>query len=352
MTKLPKKSKAAVLVAQKAPLKIIEIDLPRDLCFGQVLVELHYSGICGSQIGEIDGVKGEDKWLPHLLGHEGSGQVLAAGPGVTNVNVGDHVVLHWRKSIGIESETPTYTSNGNAINAGWVTTFNEYAVVSENRLTKIHNDYDMRAAALFGCAITTGFGTIDFKSELKLGQSVVVFGSGGVGLSIIQAASLAGASEIVAVDLFENRLSLARQFGATKFINSSVDNAWGVLNQIFLTKKADIFIDNTGNPEIISRGYEILTATGKLILVGVPKKGANASLYTLDLHFGKTIIGTHGGDVLPSEGIPRYMSLLESRKIDPLDLITRVGELSDINKLIEEMRDGTTAGRCLVKLKK
>src|SRR5580693_6080296 len=98
--------KAAVLVAQRAPLEVAELDLPDQLSFGQVLVKVHYSGICGAQINEIEGAKGPDKYLPHLLGHEGSGTVLDIGPGVRSVKKGDRVVMHWRPSAGLQSETP------------------------------------------------------------------------------------------------------------------------------------------------------------------------------------------------------------------------------------------------------
>ena len=120
---LPTKTLAAILVEQKKGLIVTEIDLPRTLDVGQVLVEFHYSGICGSQLGEIDGVKGPDKWLPHLLGHEASGKVLAIGPGVKYVQPEQAVVAHWRPGKGIEANTPKYNWNGQVVNAGWITTF-------------------------------------------------------------------------------------------------------------------------------------------------------------------------------------------------------------------------------------
>ena len=125
--------KAAILVESKKPLIITDIDLPTKLGFGQVLVRICYSGICGSQINEIDAAKEPDKFLPHLLGHEGSGIVEKIGEGVTTVKTGDHVVLHWRKSSGVESGTPKYLWKGKKLNAGKITTFNEKAIVSENR---------------------------------------------------------------------------------------------------------------------------------------------------------------------------------------------------------------------------
>ncbi len=212
--------KAAILVEQRQPLVVAEIELPQTLEVGQVLVKIHYSGICGSQLGEMDGAKGEDKFLPHLLGHEGSGSVVATGPGVRQVKAGDKVVLHWRKGPGIEAVPPKYRWDGKTVNAGWVTTFNEYAIVAENRITPIPADSDMEVAALFGCAVTTGFGVVVNNAKLKIGESVVVFGAGGVGLNIVQAAAMVSAYPVIAVDLHDNRLELAKQMGATHLINS------------------------------------------------------------------------------------------------------------------------------------
>ena len=140
--------------------------LPKELLAGQVLVKLHRSGICGSQIGEIAGVKGKDNYLPHLLGHEGCGTILQTGPGVKHLSPEDLVVLHWRKGVGIESETPKYRWGDQILNAGWVTTFNTHAIVSENRCTKIPNETNYDVAALMGCAVTTGFGVVENNAKL------------------------------------------------------------------------------------------------------------------------------------------------------------------------------------------
>lgn len=196
--------KAAILVESKQPLVIEDIDLPESIEFGQVLVDIHYSGICGAQINEIDAAKGPDKFLPHLLGHEGSGVVIEVGLGVSRVKKGDHVVLHWRPSAGIQSATPKYYWGSKSVNAGWVTTFNDQAIVSENRLTVVPDDFDMRIAPLFGCSVTTAFGVVNNDAQIKVGESVLVFGIGGVGINIIQAASMVSANPIVGVDLVEH----------------------------------------------------------------------------------------------------------------------------------------------------
>src|SRR5262249_47498573 len=148
------------------------------------------------------------------------GTVVDIGPGVRQVKPGDCVVLHWRKGPGIEAETPKFKWGGTQVNAGWITTFNEYAIVSENRVTPIPGDSDLEVAALFGCAVTTGFGVVENNAKLRIGESIVVYGAGGIGLNIVQAAALVSAYPIIAVDLHDNRLALARQMGATHIINS------------------------------------------------------------------------------------------------------------------------------------
>ncbi len=345
---LPTKTLVAILVEQKKDLLITEIDLPQTLDVGQVLVELHYSGICGSQLGEIDGVKGPDKWLPHLLGHEASGRVLAMGPGVRHVKPEQTVVAHWRPGKGIESNTPKYSWNGQVVNAGWITTFNKYAVISENRLTPISSQEDLKTAALYGCAVTTGLGTIENKARVRIGDTVVIFGAGGIGLNLIQGASLAGAAQIIAVDLYDHRLELAKQLGATDVINGMHEDAFKGIASALHGDALDIFIDNTGEPEVIARGYQSVKSSGQVILVGVPKKGAETNVHTLDLHFGKSMTGTTGGEAQPHLDIPRYMRLFERRRISLAPLITEVAPLQKVNQLVEAMRSGETAGRCLI----
>ena len=133
------KTKAAILIELNTPLVVDEIEMP-PLDVGQVLVQMHCSGICGAQLGEISGAKGPDKFLPHLLGHEGGAIVLETGPGVTQVHAGDRVCMHWRKGAGIQAQPAKYHWNGRTVNAGWVTTFSEHSIVSENRVTPFPTD--------------------------------------------------------------------------------------------------------------------------------------------------------------------------------------------------------------------
>jgi len=347
---IPKTMKAAILVEQRMPLVVDEIELPQMLDVGQVLVKVHYSGICGSQLGEIDGAKGEDKFLPHLLGHEASGTVIETGPGVKHVKAGDTVVLHWRKSLGIEGTPPNYRWRGAKLNAGWIATFNEYAIVAENRLTPIPADSDLEVAALFGCAVTTGFGVVENNAKLRIGESVVVFGAGGVGLNIVQAAALVSAYPIIAVDRFDGRLELARQMGATHLINSANQDAEQAIAAIIGAQGLDCFIDNTGNPQIIELGYNIIKPQGRVTLVGVPRKGNNINIHSLPLHFGKGLSGSQGGEAEPHLDIPRYYRLFKQGRIHLKELLTERYPIEEINTAIERMRSGATSGRCLIKL--
>jgi S-(hydroxymethyl)glutathione dehydrogenase/alcohol dehydrogenase len=346
---IPQTMKAAILVEQRKPLVIDEVQLPQSLEIGQVLVKVHFSGICGSQVGEIDGAKGEDKFLPHLLGHEGSATVMEVGPGVRHVVPGDVVVLHWRKGLGIESVPAIYGWRGNKLNAGWITTFNEYAIVSENRMTPIPSDSDLEMAALFGCAVTTGFGVIENNAKVRIGESVVVFGAGGVGLNIVQAASLVGAYPVIAVDLFDNRLDLAKLMGATHLINSKKNNAREAIERISGVAGLDVFVDNTGNPAIIGLGYELVNPQGRVTLVGVPRKGSNISIYTLPLHFGKGLSGSHGGETIPEKDINRYLSFIKNKNIKLREVITEITDIYHINDAIERIVSGAASGRILVR---
>ena len=167
--------KAAILEEINAPLTIREVQ-PTPLKVGQVYVKVLTSGLCGAQLHEIKGHKGNAKFLPHLMGHEGCGIVKEVGPGVTTVEEGDKVVMHWRPGVGIESEFPQYDLDGKIISSGKCTTLSEYSIVSENRLTKVPSDTPTVLAAMLGCSLTTALGIIDNECDLKFGESVAVIG--------------------------------------------------------------------------------------------------------------------------------------------------------------------------------
>jgi S-(hydroxymethyl)glutathione dehydrogenase/alcohol dehydrogenase len=341
--------RAAILTELNTPLVVADIELPESLSFGQVLVHVHYSGICGAQINEIEGAKGPDKFLPHLLGHEGSGAVLDTGPGVRTVKKGDRVVMHWRPSAGLQSETPTYRWNGTTVNAGWVTTFNDRAVVSENRVTAIPDDVDLRIAPLFGCAVTTAMGVVNRDAAVQIGQSVVVFGVGGVGVNIVQSAAMVSAHPIVAIDIVDSKLEWARRFGATHVFNSNTDDVAARVREVVGASGADVVVDTTGRARVIELAYDLTHADGKTILVGVPRKGDNISIYSLPLHFKKVLTGSHGGSAEPHVDIPRYIRLMRAGKMTLDGLVTDEFPLDCVNDAIALVRRGE-AGRVLLKM--
>lgn len=333
--------KAAVLVESNKPLVVADVELPRELSFGQVLVKVHFSGICGAQINEIEAAKGPDKFLPHLLGHEGVGTVLETGPGVRTVKPGDRVCMHWRQSNGIQSETPLYEWEGQRLNSGWVTTFNDHAVVSENRLTPVPEDFPMEQVPLLGCAVTTAMGVINNDAHVKIGQSVVVFGIGGVGLNLIQFASLVAANPVVGIDIVDSKIETGLRFGATACFNSrqtpDIDRS---IRGIVGPNGADVVIETTGNGRVIEQAYELTHPDGKTILVGVPRKDDRVTIYTLPLHFKKVLTGSHGGSCEPHLDIPRVIGLWRAGRVSFDRLITHRFPLDRINEAIRTVRSG------------
>ncbi len=343
-----KQTRAAILTQSRQPLVVDEIAMPAELDAGQVLVKVLYTTICGAQINEIDALKGVDRFLPHLLGHEGSAEVVEIGPGVTHVTPGDTVVLHWRPSRGIQSRTPAYGWRGQKLNAGWVTTFNQYAVVSENRMTAISTDFDLKVAPLLGCAVTTAAGAINNDAHLKIGESVVVFGVGGVGLNLVQFAALAGGYPIVAVDLLDHKLEMARARGATHSINGGqVGDVAGAIRAIVGAAGPDKVFETTGVKSVIEDAYELTHAGGACVLVGVPSE--KVTIYTLPIHFDKVLTGSHGGSSMPHIDIPRIIRLVNAGRLSFDGIITDEFSLEDINAAFDLVRSGM-AGRVLIRV--
>jgi S-(hydroxymethyl)glutathione dehydrogenase / alcohol dehydrogenase len=343
-----KRARAAILAQSRQPLVVDDIALPEALDAGQVLVKVLYTTICGAQINEIDALKGIDKFLPHLLGHEASAEIVEIGPGVTTVTPGDTVVLHWRPSRGIQSRTPAYGWRGKKLNAGWVTTFNEYAVVSENRMTAIAADFDLKLAPLLGCAVTTAAGVVNNDAHLRVGESVVIFGVGGVGINLVQFAALAGGYPIVAVDLLDRKLEMARVRGATHCINGGkTDDVSGAIRAIVGAAGPDKVLETTGVRSVIESAYELTHADGTCVLVGVPQE--KVTINTLPIHFNKVLTGSHGGGAMPHIDIPRIIRLVQAGRLSFAGIVTDEFALDDINPAIDLMRSGN-AGRVLIRI--
>jgi S-(hydroxymethyl)glutathione dehydrogenase/alcohol dehydrogenase len=333
--------KGALLVELNKPLELADLDLT-PLKVGQVLVRIIASGICGSQLHEIRGFKGNGKFLPHLMGHEGFGEVLEIGVGVTKLKVGDKVVMHWRVGTGLESEFPNYIYKGNTISSGKITTLSELSIVSENRLTVVPKDTNEIFGALLGCAITTAFGVIENEAKIRFGEKVAVIGCGGLGLSLIQAAKIRGASLIYGVDSNNYKKVRVEQSGASEFFNSIDD----------LSSQVDVVIDTTGKTELWNMGVTKIRAGGRMILIGQPKPEESFFLsdpLKLFSNTGIKIIATQGGKSNPTEDIPRYLDLFKTGRIDLNLLVSHQFQLANINTAIDTLTSGDCA-RVIIKV--
>ena len=333
--------KAAILEKIDAPLAVRDVELT-ELKFGQVLVKVLVSGLCGAQLHEIRGHKGNAKFLPHLMGHEGCGIVEEVGLGVTTVKPGDKVVMHWRLGEGMEAPFPNYVLDGKTISSGKVTTLSEYSIVSENRVTAIPPETPDVLAAMLGCSLTTALGIIDNECDLKFGETVAIIGCGGVGLNLIQAATMRSPLKIYGVDINRKMIDLTYIMGATLFTESIND----------IENKLDVIIDTTGIPQVIGDAYNKLAPSGRLILVGQPAPGKSVELPNAVSMFdgtGKSVKATQGGGTIPHVDIPRYIDLASRGIIHYKQLHTDTFTLDEVNEAFDLLKSGS-AGRIMVRI--
>jgi S-(hydroxymethyl)glutathione dehydrogenase/alcohol dehydrogenase len=336
--------KAVILKELNSDLAVDNVELT-PLQYGQVLVKNIVSGLCGAQLQEIAGLKGNANFLPHLMGHEGCGIVQEVGAGVATVKVGDKVVMHWRKGDGIEAPFPKYIYEGREMSSGKVTTLSEYSIVSENRLTSVPQDTPEELCALLGCGLTTALGVITNEASVKVGESVLIIGAGGVGLNLIQGAKLVSAYPIAAMDIVEEKRDLCLSVGATHFINSATET---------VDRKFDVIIDTTGNPTAINNAIPLLSGKGKLIMVGQPKPGQDVTIPNANKLFdgiGQTIKATQGGMTSPVDDIPRYLNLYNAGLLDISKIITHRFDISEINEAFALLKSGK-AGRIIININK
>lgn len=342
------KTIAAVLYEVNKSLKVEELSIP-ELKAGQVLVKVAFSGVCHSQVNEISGLKGEDKFLPHTLGHEGSGVVEGIGEGVKKVKVGDHVVLTWIKGIGADITSSKYTdNNGCGINSGAISTFLTRAIVSENRVVKISDNMPLKEAALLGCAIPTGAGIIIRTIKRTGVNSIAIFGLGGIGLSALLAAKMKGAGTIIAVDIVVEKLEKAIQLGATHVINARERDVLSSIMEITSRKGVDYAIECAGKRESMEIAFKSVRDKGGIcVIAGNLPQGEKISINPFDLIKGKQITGTWGGETEPDTDIPMYVDLYLSGKLKIDKLGSNIYSLSDINKAFENLKNGID-GRLLI----
>jgi len=334
--------RAAVLEKLNSPLTIADVE-PGPIGTGQALVKVLVSGICGSQLQEIAGNKGNGKFLPHMLGHEGCGIVEETGPGISTVKKGDKVVMHWRKGDGVEADFPVYSFAGRTMRSGKVTTFNQYAIVSENRVTAVPADTPEDFCALLGCGLSTALGTMIDEAKVRPGESVLIVGIGGLGASLVRAAQLVGASPIIAIDIVEAKRGTAASLGADLFIDASTEDARDAIKDLLGTPEVDVIVETSGRPKSIASTLPLLGSGGRYILVGQPQPGESveiANAYHLFGGEGKSIIATQGGQFLPSRDIPRYTRLQKAGRLRFDDLITHRTTLDGVNDAIGLMRSG------------
>lgn len=334
--------KAAILEQLKKPLVVADVAIPDTLVSGQVRVRMLSAGLCGSQLHEIDGNRGEDKYLPHLLGHEGSGIVKETGPDVKKVKKGDYVVISWIKGSGINAPGATYSWGKKKVNSGSAAVFAEEIIASENRITKISKKIPHDVAALLGCAVPTGAGVVRNTLNIPKGSTIAIFGVGGVGTSAIMGAVLMGAKEIIAVDIAPEKLKLAKKLGATMIVNASQKDPVAVIRKKY-KDGVDCAVEAAGITSVMEQAFASLSNTGTLGIAGHPKEGSKISLNPFEFILGKKIVGSWGGGTNPDKDIPYYAKQYLQGNLPVEKLVTHRFQLDDINDAVNALRSGNVA---------
>lgn len=334
------KTLAAILVETGAPLVIDEIALP-ELAAGQVMVEILFSGICHTQLLETRGFRGHDPYVPHLLGHEGVGIVEKTGSAVQKVRKGDKVLISWMQGSGASVPGSVYDWRSKRVNSGAVTTFSQFSVISENRLTKIPPDCDERQVSLIGCAGATGFGTVWNTLDARPGNSISVFGCGGIGLCAVQGARLAGCHPIIAVDVVDDKLQTAITMGADVSINANFQDSVASI-RAQCPGGVDLAVESSGKTSVMIQSINSIKSKGGVAaIIGNARKDEILNLDPGELNQGKQIRGTWGGDNIPDVHFPKYLRMLSAGRIDLAPLLSREYPLSMINEALDDLENGS-----------
>lgn len=337
------KTKAAILYRTGEPLAVEEIEVP-SLQKGQVLVKIFYSGVCHSQLMEAGGKRGEDRYLPHLMGHEATGEVVDTGEGVTKVKRGERIVLTWIKGSGINSPGAIYRKGDTTINAGAVTTFSEFSVVSENRCVALPEGIPMDIGALFGCAVLTGAGIVMNTMKPEKGSTAAVFGMGGIGLSALAALKFHNCSIVVAVDIENEKLALAKEFGATHTVNSAIDDPVQRIKEITGGNGADYSVEAAGRADTIEQAFRAVRNFGGLcVFASHPAFGDMIRIDPFDLICGKRIQGSWGGESDPDKDIPVLARLYLEGELPLEKLINKRYPLERINDALKDIENRKVA---------
>lgn len=345
------KTRAAVHVQHGKPMVVEEIELP-DPGPEQVIVRQFASGICHSQLHQLHNAASR---TPLLLGHESTGVVVAKGGAVTHVKEGDRVMVTWiprAAEPGMPRPRPsTVKFRGEDVSAG-AFTWAETTIADQQLVVKMADDVATDVTAIIGCAVMTGCGAALNTARVQKGDSVAVFGVGGVGLCIVQACANVGADPIIAVDLSEEKLAFARKFGATAGINAATEDPVTKVREL-TEGGADFAFDAIGVPKTMEQvlpavrpGAGGLREGGTAVLVGVPQ--TTATLNMRDLFSARTYKGTIGGSSRPDVDFPMYVQWFKEGKL-PLDLlVTERFKLDEINEACSMLEKGLIAGRSIL----
>ena len=331
---------AAVLTKNNSPLKIINKLKFTKLRKGQVLVRILHSAICRSQIMEIEGKRGKDKYLPHLLGHEGAGIVHGVGAGVKKITKGDKIFLSWIKGKGLDSGGTKIINQKKTINAGPITTFSNFSVISENRCFKIPKGFPLKKSVIFGCAVPTGAGIILNEIKPKKKDRICIIGLGGVGLSALIACKMLKLKNIIVVDIDNKKIKIAKKVGFKKTI--LLKNNKNAITKILNFNKGRYFdytIESSGKSKSIEFAFSLTKKFGgKCFFASHPNEKSKISIKPFDLISGKKIFGSWGGGSDPQK-IAKIMSkfFLKNKKILNL-YFTKEYSLKNINKAIKDFK--------------
>ena len=360
------KSQAAVLfeAGERGRLEVVDLDVdaPRD---GEVLVKMAAGGVCHSDLHVMRGELIAP--TPAVLGHEGAGVVAEVGDGVTSVKAGDHVVPLWRLSCGtceycargrpalclagskvrntglMLDGTSRFSLKGKAIKTyAGVSTFSQYTVIPERALLKMPDDLPLTIAALLGCAVVTGFGAVTCAAKVKPGDTVAIFGgAGGVGLNVVQAAALAGAIKVIAIDRLETKLREAARFGATHTVDGSRVDSVATVRELTAGRGVDYAFDVVGAPAVTRQAYDSLARLGTLVAIGLAPAGKDAALPMIScVYEERTIVGSLYGSCSAREEIPKLTALYRAGKLKLDELLTRTYPLAQINEAYDALERG------------
>jgi Zn-dependent alcohol dehydrogenase len=347
-------TRAAVNVEHGQPLVVEEIILP-DPEDGEVLVELFASGICHSQLHQLHS---PETRKPGLLGHEATGVVVKAGRNVSHVREGDHCMVTWvPRDITRDSPPlpPTrFEFRGNQYQANTVYTWAEHVLVHEQLVLPLPSDVTTAATAIVGCATVTGVGAVMGTAEVRPDQSVAVIGVGGVGINIIAGARIAGADPIIAIDLLDDKLDFARQFGATHVINATNTDPVAAVHEI-TGGGADFAFDAIGGPVTTPQILAAVRAGrlgadkgGTAVVVGIPQ--GPVTLPPRSFPMGeKSLVGSLGGSSHPDVDYPQYIRWFQDGQL-PLDkMVTTIyHNLDEINEGVRALQNGEIRGRSIM----